>query len=117
MKKTIVQKENYTQQHKIELEVAVSVVRGMAKISADEHNKLLFEMGCLFVETWAPSDRVLLTDPQYKFWDFWYYIYIKDDQNIVNTNGFLDFDYKRFKLDFVNDEYTQIQFDNHFYGK
>ncbi len=117
-RKTYIKPNSYTQQKKIGLMDAVGSVIGLAGINIDEHNELIFETGCLFVEQNAPRDLVILTEEEYKFWDWWFYIFVRDDQNIVNT-PILDiyFNYYEAKQALITDELTIIQFDEYYYGK
>lgn len=47
----------------------------------------IFETGCTFLETHldaAVFRKQLLTDPQFKYWDWWYMVFVKDDEWILD---------------------------------
>lgn len=105
MKKTQV-KPNYTQLKKVEMHEDKDAAIKFAGITRDEWDQLMFESGCRFVEANAPNDLTLLTDIDFGFWEWWYYIYIKDDQNIINSEHINKItDYKAFKECIIKDEY------------
>jgi hypothetical protein len=117
MKKTYIKPTSYTQLKKHEMHEAKDAAIKFAGISRNEWEELMFETGCRFVEANAPLDLNLLTDIDFGFWEWWYYIFIKDDKNIVNSEkqNLID-DYTSFKECIIKDEYYITLFAFHFFN-
>jgi hypothetical protein len=116
MKNTHVKPTSYTQLKKVEIHEAKDACVKLAKISRERHNELLFEIGCQFIEKNAPLDLKLLTDIDLGFWEFWYWIYINDDKNIINCEKKSEqFDYISYKEALINDHYAIQMFLHNFF--
>ena len=114
---TYVKPNSYTQQKKVGLLEAVDSILELADISLERHNELIFELGCEYVETNAPQDKILLTDKEFGFWDWWFYIFIRDDQNIINAPLDAFFEYFEAKRALLDDGFVMSQFNEFCYGK
>ena len=117
MRNTYVKPNSYTQVQKNELNEAAATVMQLVDMSSDEWNEMMFELGCQFVEQNASRDLCILTDERYCFWDWWVYIYKKDDKEIVQNNLIDSLDYRFMKNSMVTDAYLVNLFDTNYYYK
>ncbi|MCX6232650.1 MAG: hypothetical protein NTZ33_14025 [Bacteroidetes bacterium] len=118
MKSPHTKPSSYTQQEKHKLYDAKVEIQKLAGITPEMHNKLLFEVGCSFVEKNAPKSLILLTDIKLGYWDWWFFLFYKDDDLLIDHKQIPhNFDYVEFKEMMVENEVIIDLFKNQFYAQ
>lgn len=118
MKSTHIKPSSFTQHKKAEVLTDKVRILKLSGITDDMHNNLLFEVGCDFVEKNAPQDLKMLTELKFGFWDWWFFMFLKDDHLLIESDYIPKcFDYVMFKNLMVENEVIINLFKSHFYAQ
>jgi endo-beta-N-acetylglucosaminidase D len=87
------------------LQQAKANILAMYKLSEEAYQEMIFEYGCQFAERIAQGNenqyQYITQNADAKFWNWWIYRWIADDQLLLQCNVLSENNYSNFKIDLV----------------